>query len=237
MLRNNTAANGIAEWAPEAASQKPPAVKGRVRAFQSFGSEAMASCKIAEVPYAEGGLGSKVWESSLALACWALMNPELVAGKNVLELGSGCGLGGIMLSAAGASKVTLTDFHGEHEQFVVKADGTLKSARLREGTGLYSVNQGVYTDETGQASFPLLRNLRENIQRNSGNQAPKDLESSRDLPRELEMATLDWSNTRDDLGTFDLVVGSDCIYAGSFPFMHFNSTEIVTVRYGSRWRL
>ena len=33
----------------------------------------------------------------------------------------------------------------------------------------------------------------------------------------LSMATLDWSNPRDDLGTFDLIVGSDCIYAGLGP--------------------
>jgi predicted nicotinamide N-methyase len=56
---------------------------------------------------AEAGLGSKVWESSLALACWALMNPAAVSQRRVLELGSGCGFGGVMLAAAGAGSVRL----------------------------------------------------------------------------------------------------------------------------------
>jgi len=213
VLCNATAAHGIAEWGQVAGAPASPAAAagGRLRTFEAFGGHGrvQATCTIAEVPYSEGGLGSKVWESSLALACWSLMNPGEVAGKNVLELGSGCGLGGVMVGAAGASKVTLSDFHGEHEQFVVTADGTLVSARQRQGTGLYSVDKGVYADESGAVSFPLLRNLRENLQRNSG----------RDMGREgergvLSMATLDWSNPHDDLGTFDLVVGSDCIYAG-----------------------
>jgi len=47
----------------------------------------------------------QVWESSLALACWAQMNPAAVKQQRVLELGSGCGFGGIMLAAAGARSV------------------------------------------------------------------------------------------------------------------------------------
>lgn len=231
VLRNRTAAHGIVEWGhvPPSSAQvsKTPAGGGRVRAFQSFGMVAkVASCTIAEVPYAEGGLGSKVWESSLALSCWGLMNQASVIGKNVLELGSGCGLGGIMLGAAGAAKVTLTDFHGEHEQFVVKADGTLESARLRAGTGIYSVDRGVYADEAGSVSFPLLRNLHENLQRNNGGgREGKEGGGGKGgkggggggggSSGELAMATLDWSSARQELGTFDLVVGSDCIYAGA----------------------
>ena len=231
VLRNKTAAHGIAEWGhvPPSSSQvsQTPAGGGRVRAFQSFGMGAkVASCTIGEVPYAEGGLGSKVWESSLALSCWGLMNQASVIGKNVLELGSGCGLGGIMLGAAGAAKVTLTDFHGEHEQFVVKADGTLESARLRAGTGIYSVDRGVYADEAGSVSFPPLRNLHENLQRNKGGgREGKEGEGGErgegggggggGGSGELAMATLDWSSARRELGTFDLVVGSDCIYAGA----------------------
>jgi len=48
----------------------------------------------------------QVWESSLALACWAEMNPAAVKQQRVLELGSGCGFGGIMLAAAGARSVS-----------------------------------------------------------------------------------------------------------------------------------
>ena len=168
IFRNSTCANGILEWAPSDPASVPG---GRLRAFEAFGNVRAsatpnAACTVAEIPYKEGGLGSKVWESSLALACWALMNSAAVQGKRVLELGSGCGFGGVMLAAAGAQSVILSDFHGEHEEFIVKDDGTLVSSRLKEGTGLYSVHQGVYADGKGTVSFPLLRNLEENVRRN-----------------------------------------------------------------------
>jgi len=55
-----------------------------------------------------GGHGSVIWESSVAVAQLLLLNPELVRGRSVLELGSGCGLGGLAAAAVGAD-VTLTD--------------------------------------------------------------------------------------------------------------------------------
>ena len=75
------------------------------RARERRGGGASAPCTIAEIAYKEGGLGSKVWESSLALAGWSVLNPRQLEQRKVLELGSGCGLGGLMLSHAGASSV------------------------------------------------------------------------------------------------------------------------------------
>ena len=49
-----------------------------------------------------------LWTSSIDLAAW-LMEGDGIAGKNVLELGSGVGLAGIAAARAGA-RVTMTDY-------------------------------------------------------------------------------------------------------------------------------
>ena len=222
ILRNDTAAHGIVEWAASVPPRPPSAPlpkEGRLRSFQAFGhvygkrnmGTSGVACTIAEVPFSEAGLGSKVWESSLGLACWALMNPAAVADRRVLELGSGCGFGGVMLAAAGARSVLLTDFWGEHEQFVVQQDGTLVSKRQRDGTGRFSVDRGVYEDGGGDVSFPLLRNLQENVVRNRRRIAAGGRESAC-----IDTACLNWASNDEgecNLGSFDLVVGSDCVYA------------------------
>ena len=221
ILRNDTAAHGIVEWAASVPPRPPSAPlpkEGRLRSFQAFGhvygkrnmGTSGVACTIAEVPFSEAGLGSKVWESSLGLACWALMNPAAVADRRVLELGSGCGFGGVMLAAAGARSVLLTDFWGEHEQFVVQQDGTLMSKRQRDGTGRYSVDRGVYADGGGDVSFPLLRNLQENVVRNRRRVAAGGRESAC-----IDSACLDWASNDEEnnIGYFELVVGSDCVYA------------------------
>lgn len=53
--------------------------------------------------------GGSVWHASVALSRYLLQNPEIVKGKNVIELGSGCGLAGIVCAILGANKVILTD--------------------------------------------------------------------------------------------------------------------------------
>ena len=65
---------------------------------------------VSELPIEQGGIGSRVWDSSLGLACWASLNPSAFAAKRVLELGSGTGLGGLSVAAAGAHSVVLSDF-------------------------------------------------------------------------------------------------------------------------------
>lgn len=108
----------------------------------------------------------------------------------------------------------LTDFHGEHEQFVLR-DGKLVSTRKREGTGLYSVDSGVYADAGGDVSFPLLRNLHENVERNRNTDRVGHV-GGRSCCN-IQTACLDWGaavrqhesndeSTDSELGTFDLVV-------------------------------
>lgn len=59
--------------------------------------------------YAAFPFGLLVWESAQALAEALAAEPNLVAGKNVLELGAGVGLPGIVARALGAAAVRQTD--------------------------------------------------------------------------------------------------------------------------------
>jgi predicted nicotinamide N-methyase len=59
------------------------------------------------------GHGAVVWDASIILAKYMENNPKLfnsnsISGKRVIELGSGCGLGGLAFMMRGAM-VTLTD--------------------------------------------------------------------------------------------------------------------------------
>jgi predicted nicotinamide N-methyase len=56
--------------------------------------------------------GLLLWESALALASYLAADPDLVAGRRVLELGAGVGLPGLVARSLGAS-VTQTDHQPE----------------------------------------------------------------------------------------------------------------------------
>jgi len=63
--------------------------------------------------YLKHGTGSSVWDSSVALMAY-MENPRYFpvgywVGKNVLELGAGAGIVGILAGVQGASRVVLTD--------------------------------------------------------------------------------------------------------------------------------
>jgi len=54
-----------------------------------------------------------VWPSAEAMCEYFVQHPELVKDKTVLELGSGTGLCGLVVSKLGASKVVMTDYNDE----------------------------------------------------------------------------------------------------------------------------
>eukprot|EP00871_Galdieria_phlegrea_P003183 jgi/Galph1/3866/GphlegSOOS_G2523.1 len=56
-----------------------------------------------------GDTGCTVWDSSLVLAQLLLNKPFWMKDKNVVELGSGVGFLGLVVSSLGAKSVTLTD--------------------------------------------------------------------------------------------------------------------------------
>jgi hypothetical protein len=99
-------------------------------------------------------------------------------------------------------QVLLTDFHGEHEQFVV-TNGTILSARGASGL------------------FPLLQNLQDNVARSAQGDVTKGFVAQGDLTRDVDVsrdvdvrtASLDWATPQSSLGTFDFIAGSDCVYA------------------------
>ncbi|OQR95226.1 hypothetical protein ACHHYP_00189 [Achlya hypogyna] len=55
------------------------------------------------------GIAGKLWDSALILTTYLARYPTLLAGKRVLEVGSGLGLVGMVCALLGAASVTLTD--------------------------------------------------------------------------------------------------------------------------------
>ena len=62
---------------------------------------------IAELP--NQGIGWQLWDASLELASYLAGHPETVQDLSVVELGSGCGLCGMVAASLGARRVVLTD--------------------------------------------------------------------------------------------------------------------------------
>jgi len=65
--------------------------------------------KIQQHNYKEVGAAWKVWDSATILGRWIFLNNHLLAGKTVLEVGSGCGLVGILASFY-AKQITISDY-------------------------------------------------------------------------------------------------------------------------------
>lgn len=62
--------------------------------------------------------GGSIWHAGFALANFLCLNPDIVLGKRVLEIGSGCGLLGITAASLGAKEVVLTDL--AEQQIILK---------------------------------------------------------------------------------------------------------------------
>ncbi|KAL9178608.1 hypothetical protein ACHAXT_001946 [Thalassiosira profunda] len=53
---------------------------------------------------------SKVWEAGACLAEYLMQNPRLIRGRNVIELGAGVGLTGLVAAGVAKAKVHMTDY-------------------------------------------------------------------------------------------------------------------------------
>ena len=62
---------------------------------------------------------SKVWPAGLALGRHLLAAPEMCAGKAVLELGAGLGIGAVCAAVAGAAEVVATDIEPAGLEFAL----------------------------------------------------------------------------------------------------------------------
>ena len=61
-----------------------------------------------------GRLGATFWPSALALGCYLMKNYDWIAGKRVLELGSGCGIPSVVCrDLCGAAEILDRDFWEE----------------------------------------------------------------------------------------------------------------------------
>ncbi|BBM98317.1 hypothetical protein MPTK1_1g12550 [Marchantia polymorpha subsp. ruderalis] len=78
--------------------------------YRTFTFSPSLRVNIHEIDFADGGVGWKVWGGALLLSLRLIEIPSLVKNKRVLELGSGCGLCGLLASKLGASEVVLTDY-------------------------------------------------------------------------------------------------------------------------------
>eukprot|EP00250_Pteridium_aquilinum_P011708 c20254_g1_i4 orf=51-491(-) len=59
--------------------------------------------------YSKGGLGWKVWGTAMVLSRRLVSLQKMLQDKRVLELGSGCGLCGLLAAKLGACEIVLTD--------------------------------------------------------------------------------------------------------------------------------
>lgn len=151
-----------------------------------------ARAAVLELSYGEGGLGGQTWDAGIALAIWLSLaaGAEAVRGRRVLELGSGCGIGGVAAALAGADSVVLSDF------------GT--PAR-REGGRVGRAATG----SAGAKAGRLQRNLAEVVEANGlGGSVSTDVLDWRDcLAPGFRAAEV-----------FDVVIGSDlCYYLDDAP--------------------
>ena len=153
-----------------------------------------ARAAVLELSYGEGGLGGQTWDAGIALAIWLSLaaGAEAVRGRRVLELGSGCGLGGVAARHAGASSVVLTDFG-------VGGEGSDAAAEDVDALQGKTFSVDALQAKAGNLQSNLAGTIRANAMSGS-----------------VSAAVLDW---RDCLRpgyapaeTFDVVIGSDLVY-------------------------
>ena len=69
------------------------------------------------------------WGSGLALARWLFQNPGAVAGKRVVDVGCGCGIGAIAAKLAGAAQVVACD-NDDDALLITQTNAQLNSTEL-----------------------------------------------------------------------------------------------------------
>ncbi|WIA13232.1 hypothetical protein OEZ85_006822 [Tetradesmus obliquus] len=97
-----------------AACSGPMACGGKVSSFTYDG----VTVHIREGALGDG-LGAKVWSVCHIMCRELVRHPEIFRGQQVLELGSGTGLVGLVAAAAGAQQVVMTDYEDQVQQFPV----------------------------------------------------------------------------------------------------------------------
>ena len=96
--------------------------------------------------------GGTVWDASVLLASWLATDPTIVAGRNILELGAGCGAVGLSCAALGARHVALTDFDAGVVELLKE---NARNNYLRAGCDCYELDVAK-PPSTPRAEFDLV---------------------------------------------------------------------------------
>jgi predicted nicotinamide N-methyase len=146
----------------------------------------------------KSGLGESIWDSSFVTALYCAAYPEFFHGQ-VLELGSGVGIGGILscISSAYAANNTTNRALDHHT-------GTTEMASVALDRIPNKLERLILTD----INEPSLKMCQDNVQSSS-------IPSSR-----VEVASLDWQSRLPSTwhGQFNFIIASDCCYY--FPLVH-----------------
>ena len=109
---------------------------------------------VREVPSAGGSSGLQVWDSSLVLARWLEQNfnENAFDGLEVLEVGAGCGLVGLLLASLGAN-VVLTD---RDDGVIANLRGNIRANVANFTKGSATVRQMAWGEHEGiMAKLPF----------------------------------------------------------------------------------
>jgi predicted nicotinamide N-methyase len=125
-----------------AACSGPMACKGRLQSYIFPSNNNIISVTIQEGALGQG-VGAKVWSAALVLCQELADHPsQLVQGKQVLELGSGCGVCGIVAAHLGAERVVLTDYGDDVLQLLrqcMHLNSCEKKEREKEDTDIGNI--------------------------------------------------------------------------------------------------
>ena len=112
-------------------------------------SERVVSLSLATRTQTSGGT---VWDASVLLAAWLATDPTVVKGRNILELGAGCGAVGLACATLGARHVALTDFDVGVVKLLAE---NARSNYLRAGCDSYELDVAKMP-EAPRAEFDLV---------------------------------------------------------------------------------
>ncbi|MCO5581402.1 hypothetical protein L7F22_035286 [Adiantum nelumboides] len=184
----------------------------------TFTFSPLLSVNIKEMDYVKGGLGWKVWGAALVLSRRLLSLQKSFQDKHVLELGSGCGLCGLLAVKLGACEVVLTDYEPEIlinlcSNVLLLPASILEPNQLGQKStpkmGLTEMACNHMYDNTCRPAIVKVRIL-------------DWAEDASSLLEEKEVNHLVWPKLSSD-ETFDWVIGSDLIYN------HYNIKSLVSV--------